>query len=52
MRFPVPGTMRSSFGTAKRLFIAFALLVSTFAVASYLIILGDGSLPAVPPGRL
>jgi two-component system NtrC family sensor kinase len=28
--------MRASFGTAKRLFIAFALLVSTFAFASYL----------------
>src|SRR5512146_2818123 len=28
--------MRSTFGTARRLFIAFALLVSTFAVASYL----------------
>jgi signal transduction histidine kinase len=28
--------MRTSFGTARRLFIAFALLVSTFAVASYL----------------
>ncbi len=28
--------MRPSFGTARRLFIAFALLVSTFAVASYL----------------
>ena len=28
--------MSTSFGTAKRLFIAFALLVSTFAVASYL----------------
>jgi two-component system NtrC family sensor kinase len=27
--------MRASFGTAKRLFIAFALLVSTFAFASY-----------------
>jgi two-component system, NtrC family, sensor kinase len=36
MRFPLPETMRSSLGTAKRLFIAFALLVSTFAVASYL----------------
>jgi signal transduction histidine kinase len=28
--------MSTSFGTAKRLFIAFALLVSTFAIASYL----------------
>ena len=28
--------MRSRFGTAQRLFIAFTLLVSTFAVASYL----------------
>ncbi len=28
--------MRSSFGTGQRLFLAFALLVSTFAVASYL----------------
>ncbi|WP_242344327.1 sensor histidine kinase [Anaeromyxobacter terrae] len=28
--------MRTTFGTAKRLFIAFTLLVSTFAVASYL----------------
>jgi signal transduction histidine kinase len=28
--------MRATFGTAKRLFVAFALLVSTFAVASYL----------------
>ena len=28
--------MRTSFGTAKRLFIAFTLLVSTFAFASYL----------------
>jgi signal transduction histidine kinase len=28
--------MRATFGTAKRLFIAFALLVSTFAFASYL----------------
>lgn len=28
--------MRATFGTAKRLFIAFALLVSIFAVASYL----------------
>src|SRR5512144_902241 len=28
--------MPASFGTAKRLFIAFALLVSTFAFASYL----------------
>jgi signal transduction histidine kinase len=28
--------MRASLGTARRLFVAFALLVSTFAVASYL----------------
>jgi signal transduction histidine kinase len=28
--------MRATFGTAKRLFVAFTLLVSTFAVASYL----------------
>src|SRR5512139_1725917 len=28
--------MRTSFGTARRLFVAFALLVSTFALASYL----------------
>jgi signal transduction histidine kinase len=28
--------MNASFGTARRLFVAFALLVSTFAVASYL----------------
>ena len=28
--------MSTSFGTAKRLFISFALLVSTFAIASYL----------------
>jgi signal transduction histidine kinase len=28
--------MRTSYGTARRLFVAFALLVSTFAVASYL----------------
>jgi signal transduction histidine kinase len=31
--------MRASFGTAGRLFIAFAVLVSTFAIASYLTLL-------------
>src|SRR5512140_861530 len=34
--YPPRARMRTSSGTARRLFVAFTLLVSTFALASYL----------------